>query len=308
MELGPFFIKPADMAPWVVEHNKHTWVKHYNVIFVDQPVGTGLSYADPNHPNPYCTNMDEVAEDFWHALDELYHNANGCFKKAGIEGHHPLFIFGESYGGKYAPAIAEKIKFEEVHNKGFLTGLKGVAIGDGFVHPYDILSQVGEYAFNLGLLDYQERSAFERLIMNSTYQKNRHKWEDMHETFDNVIEGIADVAGGVNVYDITKYHVYPTKLIESYLDSPDIIELYKLNSGIIYDGQAHNVYEFLFKDFMMPYVDLVEHLMMFKTNVLIYNGQNDLIVETPGTFKWAEWIQWDKGHEFRYLLHHSEKR
>jgi hypothetical protein len=36
-----------------------------------------------------------------------------------------------------------------------LTGLKGVAIGDGFTSPYDILSQVGEFSFNLGLIDYQ---------------------------------------------------------------------------------------------------------------------------------------------------------
>jgi carboxypeptidase C (cathepsin A) len=28
----------------------------------------------------------------------------------GFKGDHPLFIFGESYAGKYAPAIAEKIK------------------------------------------------------------------------------------------------------------------------------------------------------------------------------------------------------
>lgn len=30
-----------------------------------------------------------------------------------------------------------------------------MALGDGFTHPYDILSQMGEYAYNLGLLDYQ---------------------------------------------------------------------------------------------------------------------------------------------------------
>ena len=72
------------MAPWEVHENKHSWVHDYNVIFVDQPVGTGLSYADPNHPSPYCKNMDEVAEDFWVALNELYNNDNGCFKMAGI--------------------------------------------------------------------------------------------------------------------------------------------------------------------------------------------------------------------------------
>ncbi len=39
-----------------------------------------------------------------------------------------------------------------------MTGLKGVAIGDGFTMPYIILTEVGEYAYNLGLIDYQERA------------------------------------------------------------------------------------------------------------------------------------------------------
>jgi len=56
--------------------------------------------------------MDEVATDFYNALKELYNNPNGCFNKIGITGDHPLFVFGESYAGKYAPAIGLKIKTE----------------------------------------------------------------------------------------------------------------------------------------------------------------------------------------------------
>jgi carboxypeptidase C (cathepsin A) len=98
------------MAPYEVVKNNHSWVKEYNVIFVDQPVGTGLSWADPTSKDVYCKNMSEVANDFYSALDQLYNNPNGCFKKLGILGSHPLFIFGESYAGKYAPAIGQKIK------------------------------------------------------------------------------------------------------------------------------------------------------------------------------------------------------
>lgn len=87
--------------------------------------------------------MDDVANDFYNALIELYNNPKGCFSILGITGNHPLFIFGESYAGKYAPAIAYKIKEEETKNQGFLKGLKGVGIGDGFTHPYFILTQVG---------------------------------------------------------------------------------------------------------------------------------------------------------------------
>jgi|JI7StandDraft_1071085.scaffolds.fasta_scaffold432522_2 hypothetical protein len=49
-------------------------------------------------------------------------------------------------------------------------------------------------------------------------------------------------------------------------------------------------------------VSQVEELLRRKTHVLIYNGQNDLIVETPGTFKWAERIHYDDAQKFRYFI------
>ena len=111
MELGPHFVRPTNMAPYEIVKNNYTWIKSFNVLFVDQPVGTGLSYADPDFkPSPYSKSMGEVATDFYAALEELYFNSNGCFNQLGITGDKPLYVFGESYGGKYAPAIGLKIK------------------------------------------------------------------------------------------------------------------------------------------------------------------------------------------------------
>lgn len=68
MELGPFWVTKSPNKPFDVVRNKYSWTKDYNVIFVDQPVGTGLSYADPSFPNAYVTNMSQVADDFYAAL------------------------------------------------------------------------------------------------------------------------------------------------------------------------------------------------------------------------------------------------
>lgn len=91
----------------VVKQNNYTWANNYNLLFIDQPVGTGLSYADTTSSNTFAKSMDEVAHDFYFALRELYLE-KGCFSPThfSIPPSSPLFIFGQSYGGKYAPAIA----------------------------------------------------------------------------------------------------------------------------------------------------------------------------------------------------------
>lgn len=121
----------------------------------------------------------------------------------------------------------------------------------------------------------------------------------MHDSFDDALDYIVQKAGGVNVYDITKYHDYPDELIGMYLGQPDIVKRYSLNPDIEFASQAGNVYEAMYEDFMKPYVHLVEELLRRKTYVMIYNGQNDLIVESPGTFKWAEVVHYDQAEKFR---------
>ena len=115
----------------------------------------------------------------------------------------------------------------------------------------------------------------------------------MHDTFDKALDLIVEMAGGVNVYDITKYREYPDLIINEYLGNYDVQTLFGLRRDIQFGTQAGNVYEAMYEDFMQPYVHLVEEVLGRKCKVMVYNGQNDLIVETPGTFKWAEKVHYD---------------
>ena len=108
------------------------------------------------------------------------------------------------------------------------------------------MHQVGEYAFNLGLIDYQERTMIEHIILNTTYQERIKDWRGVHDSFDKALDLIVYFAGGVNVYDITKYHDYPTQLLESFFEDTDMITKFKLNAQVEYGAQAGNVYEHLY--------------------------------------------------------------
>ena len=53
---------------------------------------------------------------------------------------------------------------------------------------------------------------------------------------------------------------------------------------------------------MKTEINRVEYLLNKNMPVLIYNGQMDLIVSTPGTMRWIDKIFYSQAHEFRQKL------
>jgi carboxypeptidase C (cathepsin A) len=55
--LGPLLLQRG-VGIQAIENN-YTWAINYNLLFIDQPVGTGLSYADTtNGKDPFAKNLD----------------------------------------------------------------------------------------------------------------------------------------------------------------------------------------------------------------------------------------------------------
>ena len=65
MEIGPYRVR--DGGKLVM--NNGSWDEFANLLFIDQPVGTGFSYADTNR---YLKELDEMAEDIVAFLDKWF--------------------------------------------------------------------------------------------------------------------------------------------------------------------------------------------------------------------------------------------
>ncbi|KAI9833597.1 MAG: hypothetical protein M1819_003550 [Sarea resinae] len=90
-ENGPFLWQPGTFLP---VQNPWSWTNLTNVIWVEQPVGTGFSQGTPT-----ATSEEDVAEQFL-----------GFFKNfVDVFGMHncQVYIAGESYAGYYVPYIAD---------------------------------------------------------------------------------------------------------------------------------------------------------------------------------------------------------
>ena len=85
-----------------------------------------------------------------------------------------------------------------------------------------------------------------------------------------------------------------TELVEPYFRDTKNLDLWGFSHDVKYGHQAEKVYENLYTDFMMSETSRVEYLLSHNVPVLVYNGQDDLIVQTPGTLKWVDNINYDK--------------
>ena len=126
-ENGPYMFG-ADKK--TLNGNAFSWNKKANLLYVDQPVGTGFSHAGLLHAKDQygrpVVNEDEVAENMATFLIKFIE------KYPQFEGRD-FFITGESYAGHYIPAISHNLIFK---NKDKLKlNFKGMAIGNGLVSP-----------------------------------------------------------------------------------------------------------------------------------------------------------------------------
>lgn len=65
MEIGPYRLKDEN----TLELNDGSWHEFANLLFVDNPVGTGFSYVDTDS---YVHELDEMADQFIVFLEKFY--------------------------------------------------------------------------------------------------------------------------------------------------------------------------------------------------------------------------------------------
>lgn len=111
--------------------NPYSWHTKANVMWVDQPAGTGFSTGTG-------TVMNEAG-----VSSNMYTFLQGFFKQFPQYQKTDFYIFGESYAGHYVPTISHKVWKNNKAGEGIHIPLKGIAIGNGLTNPQE---QYGWYA------------------------------------------------------------------------------------------------------------------------------------------------------------------
>ncbi|XP_068657169.1 serine carboxypeptidase-like 2 [Aristolochia californica] len=134
-EIGPLNVKTVqyDGSLPSLTFNPNSWTQVANVIFLDQPVGTGFSYASISN----YSMGDTKAAQLVHQFIRKWLNDHPLFSS------NPLYITGDSYSGIIVPIIVQEISNGIETGEQPLLNLKGYILGNPVTDSkYDSGSQV----------------------------------------------------------------------------------------------------------------------------------------------------------------------
>lgn len=287
-ENGPYTIND-DLS---LTSNPYTWNTDANVIWIDQPVGTGYS-------NATILDIDEqeIAQNFYHFILGFYE------LNPQYEGR-PLFMTGESYAGHYIPAISAYVASQANPKVNY----KGSAIGNGWVDPVSQYPQYANFAYEnklIGNTEYQGlKAGF--AVCDAMIKAHLPGVLDLEEC--NIIMEVIlgdPVDPRFNPYDIReKCQVPPLcynfSLINDWL-ALETVQAALGTKGKKWEQCSRDVHLALLNDWELDLSQNVSYLIDNNYEVLVYSGDKDFICNWRGGEAWTNNVQWAHQAQFENM-------
>ncbi|KAK9296016.1 hypothetical protein QLX08_009856 [Tetragonisca angustula] len=292
LENGPFIVTKNK----TLEMREYSWNKCHNLLYIDNPVGTGFSFTEDE--KGYATNETNVGRDIHTALVQF-------FKLFPELQTNDFYVTGESYGGKYVPAVSHTIKNYNI-NAQTKINLKGLAIGNGFTDPVNQLLY-GDYLYQIGLLDANGRDQFRKYEEECKNLIEQKKYIQAFYLFDELLDcdfskqpSLFNNLTGFNYYFNFLHPQEPNNdsdYMVQWLQTADIRKALHVGN-ITFNAESKKVEEYLISDVMQSLAGLIEDLVQHY-KVLIYNGQLDIIVAYPLTEKYIQNLKWSGAEKYK---------
>lgn len=309
MEAGPLRVN----GQAEVVYNEGSWHKKGDIIFVDQPAGTGFSYGQE-----YDSDLAGV---LWHFLTFL----EKYFALFPEDAENEIILAGESYAGQYIPYIAQAIhdrnlRVEKDNVPKF--NLRGLLIGNGYIAPNEQGLSYVPFAVQAGLvktsdpywqklLELHERC--QRAVDKSHAEKSLSAYAIVNKDCDRVLTVLllltrdllaAEDQQCVNMYDYTLRDSYPSCGMNWPPDLPDVSKFLR-DDKVMGDLNliAHKrwneclglVLNHLRAKLSMPSITLFPELLQH-TEIVLFHGNRDIICNYLGAEGMIKKLKWS-GHE-----------
>jgi vitellogenic carboxypeptidase-like protein len=285
LELGPYrVVSDSEEQNVTLQPNLGSWNRIFGLIFLDNPIGTGFSIASKHEEIPRDQNT--VAKHLFSAITKFL-ESDPVFKTRSI------YITGESYAGKYVPAIGHYILKKNMKLPvSKQVNLKGVAIGNGLTDP---VTQVRTHAVNAyfsGFINERQKRELEEGQKEAVKLVKMGNWSAATNARSRVLSLLQNMTGLATMYDFTRRMPYETRLVTEFLQSVEVKKALGANESIVFEHCSKMVREALHEDLMKSVKYMVEFLVK-NTKVLLYQGHLDLRVGVVSTEAWIKTMKWE---------------
>lgn len=294
-ENGPF--KP--MNKHGLKLRQYSWTRNHNVIYIDNPVGSGYSFTNGG----YVKSEQEVGQQLYTALLQFFQ----LFPKLQ---NNEFYVSGESYAGKYVPAVAYTIHRSNP-SAAQKINLAGLTIGNGLCDPEHQL-KYSDYLYQLGLIDLNSKVKVQEMEAQGVKYIQNKQWPEAFKVFDDLLNG--DLNNHTSYFkNVTGFENYFNYLSASgdnltidnmnkYIQRSDVRAAIHVGN-VSFSGESQTVEENLMEDVMQPITNWLSELLA-NYRVLIYNGQLDIIVAYPLTVNYLQQLQFAGMEDYKTAPRH----
>ncbi|KAJ2746891.1 hypothetical protein GGI20_000970 [Coemansia sp. BCRC 34301] len=303
-ELGPCLLSDDGNS---TVGNPYAWNENAHLLFIDQPTNVGYSYGS------VVNSTMASAADFY-ALVQLF------YKRFPQYGKGDLHLFGESYAGKYIPAMGRRILELNKQVRRQRPGTRGqrvlplasVAIGNGFVNPRVQFKYVSQMACNSTYppvltqdvcrqMDADYPQCARKIDLCFGLGNTTAQCEDALDFCESRIDyRLSIVDPTINPYDVRRKCEYPplcykfASQANDYLAQPSVQRALGAKQSSDFQVCSRTVQRGFVKtfDILRSFENDVAGLLDKGVRALFYNGDADSVCSWYGTKAMLTAMQW----------------
>eukprot|EP00474_Spongospora_subterranea_P000541 CRZ00999.1 hypothetical protein [Spongospora subterranea] len=279
-EIGPYEVHD-DMT---VTERIESWHQDANLLFIDNPVGTGFSFSDK--PTSLDHNEVTIANDLVDFL-QIFYRRHSELRETDF------FIFGESYGGKYVPSLARAIlKHNRNVSPDLSLRLAGIAVGNGWTHPETQLMHYDDVAFMKGLIDERQAATASGLAHEVYKMVQAKNFTKASQSCDSLVGYIQKCGANFSPYNVREFTEEKPLPFYDWLNKPDVRHAFHVGN-ISWGFDSDAVMKALEDDIMRSALPAMKEVLESnEIKVLVYNGGDDFICNLIGTEEVYLSLQW----------------